>query len=424
MNTPCRILFALLWLVTDATRSWGADLLTVGSAAPTLEVDRFLKGEPVKDLSKGTVYVIEFSGTHCAPCIKSFPHQSDLQKEHPNVVFICIFNEKEAEVGPFLKRHGETMGFRVALDRNGAMKKNWQEASKYVGLPAVYLVGADGNIAWIGHPDELDAPLKNALAGGKIDLRLERMKLYFDQADILSSQTWHSRSKLREAAAAAQHELLVKHQWAEVVRVCEQAAKDFPEEEFYFLWHKLYALAANPQTTDHALQFAATLSSRMPDSFDRNYGGLGKNAATPDVYNVQIARFLVQEEENNDPLLAEAATILLAKSEAALAQVEDKDERRRRGAFIREISAMVAAKQGDFAKAIAVQREALALVRERNSETLPAEEGKSRDEYQQQRIKALENQLGEYVKAEANQAWHPRDGLPGVMRPARKLTKP
>jgi thiol-disulfide isomerase/thioredoxin len=413
MNTHCRIPFALL-LVTAATSSLGADLLTVGSPVPPLAVERFLKGEPVKELSKGTVYVIEFSGTYCAPCIKSFPHQTELQKKHPNVVFICVFNENEAEVSPFLDKHGETMGFRVALDLAGTMEKNWREASKNIAIPAVYLVGADGIIAWIGYPDELDSPLDNVVAGRKIDLRLERMKLYFDQADIIFQETLESRSKLQEEAAAAQHEQLLKHQWDEVVRTCEQAAKDFPDHEFHFLWHKLYALAAHTRTTDEALKFAAELSARMPYSLDRVYGGLGRNSLSDPDYNVQIARFLVQDEGNDDPLLAEAATILLAKSEEALARVIDEDERRKRKTFIREISAMVAAKKGDFTKAISLQREALVLLREREFDKLSA----------QRRIKVVEDQLGEYVKAEANQAWHPRDALPGVMRAAKKPATP
>ena len=41
--------------------------LTIGDPAPPLALKAFLKGEPIKELKKGTVYVIEFSGTQCAP---------------------------------------------------------------------------------------------------------------------------------------------------------------------------------------------------------------------------------------------------------------------------------------------------------------------------------------------------------------------
>jgi thiol-disulfide isomerase/thioredoxin len=419
MNTRCPVLFLLL-LVTAATSSSGADLLTVGTPAPPLAVERFLKGESVTELTKGTAYVIEFSGTNCAPCIRSFPHQTELQTKYPNVVFICVFNEKEPEVRSFLDKHGATMGFRVALDREGNMEKNWREASAYIGVPAAYIVGADGVIAWIGSPDELDSPLENVAAGHKLDLPLERMKLYFDQANTIAENTAQTRSKLFEDAAAAQHEQLVKHQWDEVVRTCEQAANDFPENEFHFLWHKLFALAANPRTTDEALKFAAELSAKMPYSLDSHYGGLGQNNLSDPDYNVQIARFLVQHEANDHPLLAEAATILLAKSEEALARLTNEDERRVRKTFIREISAMVAAKQGDFTKAISLQRDAVILLRERRFDEFSIEERKSREEYNQRRIRGVEDQLGEYVKAEANQAWHPRDASPGIMRSAKK----
>lgn len=418
MNPRCSILFSVL-LVTAATSSSGADLLTVGSPAPPLAVEQFLKGEPVTEFSKGTAYVIEFSGTYCAPCIRTFPHQTELQMKHPNVIFICVFNEKEEEVRSFLDKHGATMGFRVALDREGTMEKNWREASAFTGIPAAYVVGADGVIAWIGSPDELDSPLENMAAGHKLDLPLERMKLYFDQANTIAQNTSQSRSKLNREAAAAQHEQLVKHQWDEVVRTCEQAAKDFPENEFYFLWHKLYALAANPQTTDEALKFAADLSAKMPYSLDSQYGGLGQNNLSDPDYNVQIARFLVQHESNDDPLLAEAAIILLAKSEEALARLTNEDERRVRKTFIREISAMVAAKQGNFTKAISLQRDAVVLLRERKFDELSIEERKSREEYNKRKIRGVEDQLGEYLKAEANQAWHPRDTSPGFMREAK-----
>ena len=368
----------------------------------------FLKGEPVKKLSKGTVHVIEFSGTHCAPCITALPHLTELQKKHPNVIFISVYSqEKKEDVRQFLDQHGEKMGFRVALDRDGAMWKKWMEASGFHGIPYVYLVGADGKIAWIGGPMELDAPLQNVVAGGTINLRRERMLLYFDQADVVANTTWNARCNRSDKAGAALREQLMKHQWAEQIRICEQAARDFPENEFHFLSHKLYALSHNPRTTDEALKFAAELSARMPYSFDRYYGKLGRSGPEADDGNANIAQYLVDQEANDDPLLAEAATILLVKAEEALVEIKDEDKREEQKDYVRWISAMTAAKKQDFATAAALTRESLNWLSQNKNPGTTDEDRKEWEADHLITLKERQDDLARYEKAAAQQGKKP-----------------
>ena len=40
----------------------------------------FIRGRALAGLSPGTIYVIEFSGTTCAPCRKEIPHLENLQR--------------------------------------------------------------------------------------------------------------------------------------------------------------------------------------------------------------------------------------------------------------------------------------------------------------------------------------------------------
>ena len=54
----------------------------VGDPAPRLQVDRFVKGAPVKDFKQGQVYVVEFWATWCRPCKESIPHITELQKKY------------------------------------------------------------------------------------------------------------------------------------------------------------------------------------------------------------------------------------------------------------------------------------------------------------------------------------------------------
>src|SRR5687767_8058847 len=56
--------------------------LKPGDSAPKLSVDKWVKGEPVKEFEKGKVYVVEFWATWCGPCITSIPHVTKLQAKY------------------------------------------------------------------------------------------------------------------------------------------------------------------------------------------------------------------------------------------------------------------------------------------------------------------------------------------------------
>src|ERR1700710_690945 len=74
--------------------------LTVGSPAPTLEVTKWYKGEPVTAFDHSKTYVVEFWATWCGPCRESIPHLTELQKKHADVTFIGVSveaDEKDVE---------------------------------------------------------------------------------------------------------------------------------------------------------------------------------------------------------------------------------------------------------------------------------------------------------------------------------------
>ena len=150
--------------------------LTVGSKAPPLTVDAWVKGEPVKELQAGTSYVVEFWATWCGPCIKGIPHLTAMQKEFPAVQFISVAasengpKEKQLDkLKTFVADKGDAMGYRVAYDSDRDMGKSWMEAAEQGGIPCAFIVGKDGVIQWIGHPMEMDKPLA-AVAAGTWDL--------------------------------------------------------------------------------------------------------------------------------------------------------------------------------------------------------------------------------------------------------------
>src|SRR5262249_52135642 len=79
----------------------------------------------------------------------------------------------------YVKRTGDQMGYRVAVDRVppgkdsetcGAMAQTWLEPAGADGVPTSFVVDGAGRIAWIGYPTQLDdpqagRPLRNVAAG-------------------------------------------------------------------------------------------------------------------------------------------------------------------------------------------------------------------------------------------------------------------
>lgn len=142
--------------------------LKAGDAAPKLEVETFIKGKEVKSFEAGKVYVVEFWATWCGPCIKAFPHLSELQKKHGDKVTIIGVNIWERktldEVKKFVEEQGDKMGYTVAFDGKAKkMADNWMKAAGRNGIPSAFIVNGEGKIAWIGHPASMDAELDKAV---------------------------------------------------------------------------------------------------------------------------------------------------------------------------------------------------------------------------------------------------------------------
>ena len=147
------------------------DVLVPGSPAPAFTVDSFVRGPESKTLELGKVHVIEFWATWCGPCVASMPHLTELQKQNPDVQFIGVAGFERGKdaadgtkrVDDFVKAKGDAIGFAIAFDGDGTMAKTWMTAAKRNSIPTSFVVGKDGNIAFIGSPNaELDAAIAKA----------------------------------------------------------------------------------------------------------------------------------------------------------------------------------------------------------------------------------------------------------------------
>lgn len=151
-----------------------AATLGIGDAAPAISVAKWIKGEPVVSFSPDKVYVVEFWATWCQPCLAGMPHIAKLQTEYGDkATFIGMTHEDELTISEFMtetargsdKTWSETLTYTIACDDEEATNKAYMEAAGQNGIPCAFVVGKSGKIEWIGHPMDIDGPLKQIVDG-------------------------------------------------------------------------------------------------------------------------------------------------------------------------------------------------------------------------------------------------------------------
>jgi thiol-disulfide isomerase/thioredoxin len=155
--------------------------LNAGDKAPPIKVTKWLQGDAVPAFEKDKVYVVEFWATWCGPCIRAMPHLSELQAEYKDKGLVVIGlttkgdGNDEKKIATFVEKNGKKFAYRFAYCEDKDTDTAYMEAAKQDGIPCSFVIGKDGNIAYIGHPSNLDDVLPLVIAGtwkGKEDLDL------------------------------------------------------------------------------------------------------------------------------------------------------------------------------------------------------------------------------------------------------------
>lgn len=233
-KTCVRFLTALAALagVMAAVAAEGGGKLGIGDPAPKLKAGKFVQGEAVTEFAKDKAYIVEFWATWCGPCRSSIPHLNEIYTKFKDKGLVVIgqnvWERDESLVKPFVEKMGDKMTYRVALDdksdkdqEKGAMAITWMEAAGQNGIPAAFLVGKDGKIAWIGHPMSLKESVIEEVLAGKYDVAKAA-------ADFKKQQ--ESEGKLTELSRKLGVAMRGK-KWDEAEKALEEIVAALPEAQ-------------------------------------------------------------------------------------------------------------------------------------------------------------------------------------------------
>jgi len=179
--------------------------LKVGSAAPPMTVE-WAKGN--YDATSDAPYIVEFWATWCAPCIRSIPHLTHLQKEYEfeglQVIGISVDANTEL-VKPFVQKQGRKMDYIVGIDTNKKSERVWLDKINMKGIPVVFIVDHNGVIQFIGRPtsDRFEKILKKVMAGRYNPKKQMEAKDSIKAAELRrESSSWREATKAYENAIA------------------------------------------------------------------------------------------------------------------------------------------------------------------------------------------------------------------------------
>lgn len=334
--------------------SRAAELLTVGSAAPALDIEHWIHGsegkfKPVTKFEPGKVYVVEFWATWCGPCVASMPHLADLQNKlaDKGVRIVSISDEELETVEKFLEREVRrgpeeteakaqtyrelTSAYSLTTDPDQSSYRDYMEAAEQNGIPTAFIVGKDAKIEWIGHPMEMDDPLGAVLAGN-----------------------WDREAYAKELKAQREAEMMMQQIFAKLQKQDFDGALQLIDEA---------AASRSDDLQLNMLKLQVLIVGEKPDAATAHLQGIYKQLAeTPEATNMvawNIYEMAAQGRVQPGALIENS----IAATEKALETVEGEIK-----ASLLDTLAHLQALGGNVDKALELEEEALKLSGDRDRE--------------------------------------------------------
>ena len=135
------------------TKVYNANLpLRAGVAAPDFEL-RDSRGRTVtKAELTGKIVVLDFWATWCAPCLEKMRTDRSLWNKYSleDVVFLYVSLDTNKSAWQRFLSNNPTLEGRHAFPKNRqiAFDSSIAQAYKIISIPAFYIIGKDGNLAY------------------------------------------------------------------------------------------------------------------------------------------------------------------------------------------------------------------------------------------------------------------------------------
>ncbi len=239
--------------------------LKIGDPAPKLQTGKFVQGDPVKDFEKDKVYIVEFWATWCGPCRVSIPHLNELHQKFKDkgvvVIGQDVWEQDESGVPAFVKKMGDKMTYRVALDdksqdKEGAMATTWMKAADQNGIPTAFIVNKQGRIAWIGHPMTMKDSLIEDVVADRYDVN--KAAADFQKQEANKNELMALSRKLGMA--------LRDGNWDDADNAVSEIEKKLPEEQRAGLGMARFQILLGRKNYDAAYKLAASIGEQQSDN--------------------------------------------------------------------------------------------------------------------------------------------------------------
>nr|WP_246739372.1 TlpA disulfide reductase family protein [Bradyrhizobium aeschynomenes] len=135
--------------------------LSIGTPAPPLLIDDWIRGSPLTQFEPDTIYVIEFFATWCSPCKKMTPTLMQISEAYRGrkVEVIGVASAERAPtrdaavaaVASWVADHAPNINYRIAVDYSHKTDALW----RVPWFPYIVIVDGRGSIAATPLPFQL-----------------------------------------------------------------------------------------------------------------------------------------------------------------------------------------------------------------------------------------------------------------------------